>query len=279
MTLCLIGMATIMGNKVQAQFGFGGLTTVYDPSNYGIAVKQLYEAREMLTKAQEQIRIANMTTDQVTNIFTMQDDIRKSLLELKGLDGLEWNNLTNLFESAMLLSSDPRTYFKHDLPYVNDVYNLLNQGDEPYDTRRMYEYYFQKGTAYDPANNIGELRDHQLDQAEKRYATEMYVQQQKLQLAMQYMQRSEELVIQAEELRQKVGQSGAMSMTEGERVLAQKAASDKMVQSMQLRESANKLLLESLEVGPTQRIVDWQHRAKLLREAKSRALPMLLPGD
>lgn len=275
-TLCLIGTMSM----AQAQFGFGGFSgIVYDPTNYGIAVKQLYEAQQMLTKAQEQIRLADMTTEQVTNIFSMQDEIRKNLLELKGVEGLEWNNLTKLFESAVLLSSDPRTYFRHPLPRVTEMHRLLNQGDEPDDTRRLYEYYFQKGTAYDPASNLGELRTHQLEQAEKRYATEMYVQQQKLQMSMQYMQRSEELAIQAEELRQKVGQAGGFSMSESERIQAQKAASDKIIQSMQLRESANKLLLESLETGPTQRIVDWQQRAQLLREAKTRALPALLPGD
>ncbi|MEO1218771.1 MAG: hypothetical protein AAFY45_34885, partial [Bacteroidota bacterium] len=72
---------------------------------------------------------------------------------------------------------------------------------------------------------------------------------------------------------------GNLEMTHGERILAQKAASDAMLQSIELHEKAAHMLELALEKGKAQKGVDIQtQRAKAL-EAQAEVFEDILPDQ
>jgi len=276
--LLSIGMMLSSQAQLGKIFGGGFSGIVYDPTNYGVAIKTLVETKVQIDKMIEHIDIAIKTKDQVTDIWQMQEDIRQRLYGLNGMKDLRWNDLQNLFEQAMLLGSDPRSYFRYQIPHLQTFSDLINQVGDPESARNLYEWFYEKTTAYDPPENLGDLLKGKAAQAGKRYAAEMFAQKQKMQIAMGYMREADEQAIKAEELRQKASSEGAMSMTEAERALVLQAANTNMIRSMNMREKANQLYSKALEKGPAQRLIDWQHHTKLSRASKARLLPLLLPG-
>lgn len=271
-------LSICMIQRAQAQFGGGFSGIVYDPTNYAAALDQISKSTIQIEQLSEQIQWMVETKDQLTDIWQMQEDIRQRLYRLNGLENLQWNEMQSLFEQAILMGSDSRNYFRYKIPHLGEFSRLLQSGGEPADARNLYEFFYEKSTAYDPAKSITELLTHQATQAEKRYAAETFSQKQKMQMAMGYMKEADQQAIKAEELRQKVIQEGAVSMSEGERALVLNAANHTMLQSMKMREEANRLYTEALQKGPAQRLLDWQQRTAMLRSTKARLLPMILPG-
>lgn len=277
--LLLLTLGIGMMLQTQAQFFGGGFSgIVYDPTNYAVALKQLVEAKHQIDKLTEQIRWAQATKEQVTDIFSMQDQIRQELRQLQGLKDLRWNDFQQYFEKAMFLEVPPRSYFRHKLPYLDEFDKLLSQGENAVDSRSLYEFFYKENTVYDPAFNLKDHVDQAYEQQEKRYSTEMYMQNQQFHLAMSYQNLAEETALKAEELQQQVSAEGAMSMTEGERILAQKAAHDAMIESIDLREKANDLLLKAMQRNPVQKQMDRNQYYKLRLEAQSETYKRLIPG-
>lgn len=256
----------------KAQFGFfggGGLSVVYDPSNYGVALQQLTNSVTQISQMTEQIDWAIQTKNQMTEIWSLQDKIQRDLQQLKGMADMKWNDMQDLLEQSMLLSSDPSSYFDRPLPYLDRYDQLINDAIDLSETKEFFDFFYGRQTAYDPPLNLKEWEEKGHEQAIKQYSADMLTQQEKIRLGQSYRMLAEKMAVKAEELRQSVATPGAMSMTEGERILAQHAAQNTMLESMRLKEQSNRLLEEVRQKGETQTLLD-KNRYLRLRLSKMR---------
>ena len=274
--ICMLQLET-----AKAQF------ITYDPAQFGNALVQIGKAAVHIKKVVETIKqikthidVAKSTKDEIMRIWNLQEKVRQDLQKLKGLRNLRWNDLQNVFENAMLLVDNPENYFRYRLSHVSQLYQKLSSGKTSQDVRDLYEYFNRFNTAYDPALDYDEHLQNKQEQVEKKYAAELMIQKRRFHLAMSYSNMAEEMAEKAEELRMKVGQeSNGLEMTHGERILAQKAASDAMLESIELQEKAAAMLELALKKGENQRGVDIQAiRAKSLK-AQAASFQKILPDQ
>ena len=267
--------------SVKAQF------ITYDPAQFGNALVQIGKASVHIAKVVETIKqiknhieVAKSTKDEIMRIWDLQERVRQDLQKLKGLKNLRWNDLQNVFENAMLLVDNPQHYFRYQFPHVAQLYQKLSSGKTSEDVRDLYEYFNRFNSAYDPAIDYDEHLGSKQEQVEKKYAAEMMIQKRRFHLAMSYSNMAEEMAEKAEELRMKVGEeSNGLEMTHGERILAQKAASDAMLESIELQEKSARMLELALQKGENQRGVDIQAiRGKAL-QAQAAAFEKILPDQ
>lgn len=258
----------------------------YDPAQFGNALVQIGKAAVHIKKVVETIKqikthidVAKSTKDEIMRIWALQEKVREDLKKLKGLKNLRWNDLQNAFENAMLLVDNPAQYFRYQMPHVAELHRRLSSGKTSQDVRELYEYFNRFSSAYDPAIDYAEHLESRTEHTEKKYAAEMMIQKRRFHLAMSYSNMAEEMAQKAEELRLKVAEEGNLEMTHGERILAQKAASDAMLQSIELQEKAAHMLELALEKGNAQKGVDIQAvRAKAL-QVQAEALEDILPDQ
>ena len=277
--MCTIFMAFQL-QTAKAQF------ITYDPAQFGNALVQIGKAAVHIKKVVETIKqikthidVAKSTKDEIMRIWALQDKVREDLRKLKGLKNLRWNDLQNVFENAMLLVDNPGQYFRYQMPHVAELHRRLSSGKTSQDVRELYEYFNRFSSAYDPAIDYGEHLEAETEHTEKKYAAEMMIQKRRFHLSMSYSNMAEEMAQKAEELRLKVAEEGNLEMTHGERILAQKAASDAMLQSIELQEKAAHMLELALEKGKAQKGVDIQTlRAKAL-EAQAEVFEDILPDQ
>lgn len=267
-------------HNAKAQF------VTYDPAQFANAIVQISKAVTHVKKAIETIKqikshieVAKNTKDEIMRIWALQDKVRADLQKLKGLKNLRWNDLQNVFENAMLLVDNPAQYFRYQLPHVAQLHQKLSNGKTSQDVRDLYEYFNRFSSAYDPAIDYGEYLGSEHENTEKKYAAELMIQKRRFHLAMSYGNMAEEMAEKAEELRLKVAEEGNLEMTAGERILAQKAASDAMLQSIELQEKSAAMLELALQKGEAQGGIDRQAiRAKALH-AQAATFEDILPDQ
>lgn len=256
----------------------------YDPAQFANAIVQISKAVTHVKKAVETIKqikshieVAKNTKNEIMRIWALQDKVRQDLQKLKGLKNLRWNDLQNVFENAMLLVDNPAQYFRYQLPHVAQLHQKLRTGKTTQDVRDLYEYFNRFSSAYDPAIDYDEHLENEQENIEKKYAAEMMIQKRRFHLAMSYANMAEEMAEKAEELRLKVAEEGNLEMTAGERILAQKAASDAMLQSIELQEKSAQMLELAMQKGEAQGGIDLQAiRGKSL-EAQAASFEDILP--
>ena len=194
--LSLTSMLILLFPLSKAQFSFGGgLSVVYDPSNYQVALQELTNSVTQISQMTEQIDWAIQTKNQMTEIWDLQDQIRQDLLQLQGMANMRWNDMQDLLEQSMLLGSDPSSFFDYPLPYLNQYDRLINKAADLTDTREFYRFFYETQSAYDPAQDLEawELAGH--EQALKQYSADMFSQQEKIRLAQSYRMLAEDMAI------------------------------------------------------------------------------------
>lgn len=276
--ILLIGLFSPL-QELKAQF------ITYDPAQFlnalaqiGKAGVQIRRAVETIQEIKSHVEVAKRTKAQLEEIWYLQKKVREDLTKLKGLKNLRWHDLQNVFEHAMFLVDNPNGYLRYQFPHVAQLHQKLSSGHTAADVRDLYEFFYRFNTAYDPAIDFEEQLSQEFDSQEKTYAAELMIQKRRFHLSMTYANMAEEMALKAEELRQKVKQEQELEMTAGERILAQKAAQDAMIQSIELQEKSSKLLAEALQKGPVQEAVDQSAYYSLRLQKQTKAYESIIPG-
>ncbi|MEL7531336.1 MAG: hypothetical protein AAFN10_08520 [Bacteroidota bacterium] len=278
--ILLTALLSLFGLKEsRAQF------ITYDPAQFVNALVQIGKAGVHISKAIEtintikkHIETAKQTKEQLEEIWALQQKVRQDLQKLKGLKDLKWHDLQNIFEHAMFLVDDPATYMRYNLPHVSQLHQKLSTGSTAADVKDLYEYFYRYNTAYDPAIDFDEQVEQDYKQKERQYAAELLLQKRNFHLAMSYSNLAEEMAVKAEELRQKVKMENELEMTAGERILAQKAAQDAMIQSIELQEKSAAMLSQAMQKGQVQQGIDKNAYFANRLKKQAQAYKSIIPG-
>ncbi|MEM6342972.1 MAG: hypothetical protein AAF927_03795 [Bacteroidota bacterium] len=278
--LFMLGLFALLGiSQSQAQF------ITYDPAQFANALIQIGKSTAHIAKAVEtinqikkHIETAKQTKQQLEEIWALQQQVQADLKKLKGLKDLKWHDLQNIFENAMFLVDDPAGYLRYQMPAVSQLHHKLTGGSTAGDVKALYEYFYRFNTAYDPAVDYDEQTEQDYQMKERRYAAELMLQKRKFHLAMSYANMAEEMAVKAEELRLKVKAENELEMTAGERILAQKAAQDAMIQSIELQEKSAVMLAEAMQKGQVQQGIDKNARLSNRLQQQALAYRSIIPG-
>ena len=228
---------------------------VFDPKSMAESIKILAETKKQVYTAKKTFEEIKGVQSSVAELVSMQKAIERKVKSLQGLKGLSWNELNKIFSFSVHLGASPREY---KLPGASASFSLLKSGSSPSHAKRLFEHFNKGISAHSPSMSLAKLNSERAEKGKERYEAALMLTHQRFQLAQVYQQTADELSKKSQELSRKVNLEGnaALSMSESERIQAQKAAHDLMLKSIEYREKSTAMLEKALQKDPVQRAVD-----------------------
>jgi len=219
--------------------------------NYAV-VKDAFEAAKTANNIANNIK---SVTDQVRNLtsqgLALQQQIQNDLKMVANIRNLRVSNMTDLKNLVLNLSNVSFTSALPSLGQTQRFTQALASASDA-DAEVVKEALTVVSTKAGVRRTARDMREQQTTAVMSQLALENKAQQDKITQAFQYRKLADELTASAVELQTSTNTANAMSMTDGERVSAQRSATDMMLQATEYREKANALIASASQKGPTQ---------------------------
>lgn len=221
-------------------------------------VKSFSVVREAYAAAQTANTIATNikgVTDQVRDLtnqgLALQQRIQADLKLVANIRNLRVSNMTDLKNLALNLSN---LNFASALPSLGQSMRFTQALADGTDASAevVKESLTVVSTKAGTRRTATEMRQQQTTAVMSQLALENKAQQDKITQAFQYKKLADELTASAVELQTSTNTANQMSMTDGERVTAQRGVADMLFRATEYREKASTLIASAAQKGPTQ---------------------------
>ena len=136
----------------------------------------------------------------------------------------------------------------------------------------MYDVFSRFGAGATAGNNRMSSSQYQAKREEaavSTFADEEMMQKKKIATAFGYYKIADEMTQQSIEMNATLKNPGRYAMTEGERMAALNSSNDNMIKAMQLRQEADRLLMEASQPGPSRQAAEAVYARRLVRNSHS----------
>lgn len=219
--------------------------------NYQV-VKDAYSVAQTANDISNGIsKVTDQIHDLTTQGLALQQKVQADLRKVQDISNLRVSNMTDLKNLALNVSS---FNFATSLPSLGQTQRFtqaLASGTDA-DAIIVKEALTSVSTANGTARTAREMRQQQTTAVMSQLAVENKAQQDKITQAFQYRTLANEMTTSALELQAATNTDNTMAMTDGERVAAQGRAADMLLKAQELREKAGALIAASAQKGPAQ---------------------------
>lgn len=219
--------------------------------NYSV-VKDAFTAAKVANDISGKIKdISNQVRDLTGEGLALQRQIREDLKKVASIRNLRLSNMTDLRNMAMNLST---LNLANALPSLGQTQRFTQAlaGAKDENVTEVSDALNWVSLKRGVRRNGTDTRMQMSTGAMAQLALEQKTQEDYIQQAFNYKKMADDLVMSADEARQATNTEGAMSMTDGERMIAQNNATQMMLQSQEYRSKASELLIKSTQKGPAQ---------------------------
>lgn len=255
-------------NKAAAQF------VVNDPLHMGAHIgqfaKQLSEWSETVNNFEvikDARQIAGVTKDitgQVRDLtqkgLDFQQEVQTNLRKVQSIRDLRLSNPQELFVRALSMSGrDLSNQFMPVFTKAERLRDALQLNNYQQDVNTVYDVFSRFGSAATASGNRMSSQQYQSKREEaavSTFAAEEMMQKKKIATAFDYYKIADEMTKQSVEQNATLTNEGRYSMTEGERMSAINTSNDNMIKAMQLRQEADRLVLEASQPGPARQAAE-----------------------
>ncbi len=219
---------------------------VMDITHIALTVANGAVLEDQLEKLQEQVAVSYLIEDKVSDIYNLQYDYRQHLKQVESVQDLAWVDLQNSAEQSSALVTNMDAYVSG----ITGIEALKRAYENPSSLKASYELFshldgFSAGTAL-PGTHAS-LKGKMQDLSRNQYAMDEMAAKKKIQTALSYNQIAKDLLEKAQQLSDELLINERFSMSEGERLSCIKQAHDYILQSMQLKLSADELIQEVMQ--------------------------------
>lgn len=234
-----------------AEFAKKATDWVKHLQNFAV-VRDAYAAAQAANNIATNIK---SVTDQVRDLtnqgLALQQRIQADLKMVANIRNLRVSNMTDLKNLALNLSN---LNFASALPSLGQTQRFtqaLAAGTDA-DAEIVKESLTVVSTKSGVRRTARDMRQQQTTAVMSQLALENKAQQDKVTQAFQLKKLADELTASAVELQTSTNTANQMSMTDGERVAANRGASDMLLKATEYRVQANALIASAAQKGPTQ---------------------------
>ncbi len=216
----------------------------------------------------EKVFSENKTTkERITALLQLKQEIEKGLYSVEEFKKLQISDLSRIFEEVYSIGS-PLDYGR-DLPVMAEYGGLLERPSTIENAEELYEYFVAGTSAYRPEESgmLDGYLQKAKEQKAKSYAVHVAAQKRQMAAAMTYKRLAEQYTELAEDLSAQVNADGKHRLTTGERIKAQKMASDYLVKSLEMKQKADNLIKEAMQKVPVVQQIDQSRQFYLNRKA------------
>jgi hypothetical protein len=266
-------------DQAKAQF------VVNDPIHMGTHItdfaKRLRQWSETVQNYQvirDAKQVASVTKDitgEVKNItnqtLELQRDVQAKLREVRSITDLRLSNPQELFARALAMSG--RAQSNQYMPQFQKAQRLrqaLQLNNPMQDLNTVYDVFSRFGESASAGNGRMTSAEYQAKREESAvsmFAYEEMANKKKIATAMGYYKIADEMTQQSVEMNATLKNQGRYSMTEGERMAALNTANQNLIQAMQLRQEADKLLAEASQPGRSRQAAEIVYSDVLVQQS------------
>jgi hypothetical protein len=229
-----------------------GQMVVYDPAQFGNMLqsiaqqaKQVLTASKTLTETKNILLQAKAAKQEIENLHKLHREAQEALKIARGIVDLKWSDLDFLTGKALGISVDPHI-FMPQMEGTADLLHTLQEAPGSANARELYSLLtginsFKGASSYDAfEKSMNEALVNQ-------FAYSEMADQKALQTAMSYNVVADEMVAQANELIQAVKTDKRLTMNEAERISTLKQCQDVLLQSLELKTTADEMIRSVME--------------------------------
>ncbi|MDJ1505233.1 hypothetical protein [Xanthocytophaga agilis] len=212
------------------------------------------------------------TREKLGKLLELKQQVEKELYLAKDFRKLRFSDLTKIRQQVYGLASTDK--YVTEVPYVAEFVSITSRTATVDNAKQAYNYLFDGTSAYRPENSgtLNGFVAKNKQQKAKQYSLAIAAQKRKMAVAMSYEKLSEEYKQLAQDLSDQVGKDGEQKMSTGERIKAQKLASDYMVKSLEMKHKLDQLLKEASQKSAVVQQVDNAYQASLVRKELSKVI-------
>ena len=247
---------------------------VNDPLHMGAHIgqfaRQLSEWSETVNNysvVKDARKIAGVTKDITGEVrdltqkgLDFQQEVQADLRKVQSIRDLRLSNPQELFARALSMSGQGRSNeFMPLFQKADRLRQALQLNNAQQDVNTVYDVFSHFGSAATANGNRMSSQQYQSKREEaavSTFAAEEMMQKKKIAAAFDYYKIADEMTKQSLELNATLTNEGRYSMTEGERMNAINTSNDNMIKAMQLRQEADRLLIEASQPGPSRQAAE-----------------------
>lgn len=226
--------------------GFSQGIPVMDITHIALTVANGAVLEDQLKKIEEQVAVSYLIEEKVSDIYNLQYDYQQYLKQVESVQELSWVDLQNSVEQSSALVTSMNAY----VPGITGIEALKRSYENPSSPQASAELFSQlDGFGAETAlpGTHTSLKDKMQDVTRNQYAMDEMAAKKKIQTALSYNKIAEDLLEKAQELGEVLLINERFSMSEGERLASIKQAHDYILQSMQLKLTADELIQQVMQ--------------------------------